>query len=105
MANFGLPEGRTWNLFGLPDWLKRQFPEGWHKQPFGRQVPTMLPGLTLPRDRLGAMGEEIGLFGITTTAFNDFGKSFFIKFTSKSLTLATQNPPITAGVMLSGCDS
>ena len=65
MANFSLPEGRTWNLFGLPDWLKRQFPEGWYKQPFGNQVPTMLPGLTLPRDRLGDIGEEIGLFGIT----------------------------------------
>jgi hypothetical protein len=65
MANFGLPEGRTWNLFGLPDWLKRQFPEGWHKQPFGNQVPTMLPGLTLPRDRLGDIGEATGLLGIT----------------------------------------
>jgi len=65
MANFGLPEGRTWNLFGLPDWLKRQFPEGWHKQPFGNQVPTLLPGLTLPRDQLGNIGEQIGLFGIT----------------------------------------
>ena len=65
MANFGLPEGRTWNLFGLPDWLKRQFPEGWHKQPFGNQVPTLLPGLTLPRDQLGKIGEHIGLLGIT----------------------------------------
>ena len=65
MANFGLPEGRTWNLFGLPDWLKRQFPEGWHKQPFGNQVPTLLPGLTLPKDQLGKIGEHIGLFGIT----------------------------------------
>ena len=65
MANFGLPEGRTWNLFGLPDWLKRQFPEGWHKRPFGNQVPTLLPGLTLPRDRLGDIGEATGLFGIT----------------------------------------
>ena len=65
MANFGLPEGRTWNLFGLPDWLKRQFPEGWHKQPFGNQVPTLLPGLTLPRDQLANIGEKIGLLGIT----------------------------------------
>ena len=65
MANFGLPEGRTWNLFGLPDWLKRQFPEGWHKQPFGNQVPTLLPGLTLPRDQLANIAEKIGLLGIT----------------------------------------
>ena len=65
MANFSLPEGRTWNLFGLPDWLKRQFPEGWHKQPFGGQVPTLLPGLTIPRKEIGNIAEKIGLLGIT----------------------------------------
>ena len=45
---------------------------------------------------------EIALFGTTTTAFKVFGISFLIYLTSFSCTQATLNPPITAGVILSG---